>query len=73
MVCALSEGQLYKFNLRSRDLGMKSTARFIGVLEQTWLKQENVLFANLELRIARLGCRKRLSISTRRCSWGFGN
>ena len=50
MVCALSEGQLYKFNLRSRDLGMKSTARFIGVLEQTGrLKQENVLFANLEL------------------------
>ena len=50
MVCALSEGQLYKFNLRSRELGMKSTARFIGVLEQTGrLKQENVLFANLEL------------------------
>ncbi len=50
MVCALSEGQLYKFNLRSRDLGMKSTARFVGVLEQTGrLKQENVLFANLEL------------------------
>lgn len=50
MVCALSEGQLYKFNLRSRELGMKSTARFIGVLEQTGrLKRENVLFANLEL------------------------
>ncbi|MCK7576844.1 MAG: virulence factor SrfB [Chromatiales bacterium] len=50
MVCALSEGQLYKFNLRSRELGMKSTARFIGVLEQTGrLKKENVLFANLEL------------------------
>jgi hypothetical protein len=50
MVCALSEGQLYKFNLRSRELGMKSTARFVGVLEQTGrLKQENVLFANLEL------------------------
>jgi len=50
MVCALSEGQLYKFNLRSRELGMKSTARFIGVLEQTGrLKPENVLFANLEL------------------------
>lgn len=50
MVCALSEGQLYKFNLRSRELGMKSTARFIGVLEQTGrLKQDNVLFANLEL------------------------
>jgi hypothetical protein len=50
MVCALSEGQLYKFNLRSRDLGMKSTARFIGVLQQTGrLKQEDVLFANLEL------------------------
>ena len=50
MVCALSEGQLYKFNLRSRELGMKSTARFIGVLEQTGrLKQENVLFSNLEL------------------------
>ena len=38
------------FNLRSRDLGMKSTARFIGVLEQTGrLQAENVLFANLEL------------------------
>jgi hypothetical protein len=50
MVCALSEGQLYKFNLRSRELGMKSTARFVGVLEQTGrLKQDNVLFANLEL------------------------
>ena len=50
MVCALSEGQLYKFNLRSRELGMKSTARFIGVLEQTGrLKKDNVLFANLEL------------------------
>ena len=50
MVCALSEGQLYKFNLRSRELGMKSTARFVGVLEQTGrLKKENVLFANLEL------------------------
>jgi hypothetical protein len=50
MVCALSEGQLYKFNLRSRELGMKSTVRFVGVLEQTGrLKKENVLFANLEL------------------------
>lgn len=50
MVCALSEGQLYRFNLRSRELGMKSTARFIGVLQQTGrLKQEDVLFANLEL------------------------
>lgn len=50
MVCALSEGQLYKFNLRSRDLGMKSTARFVGVLQQTGrLKSEDVLFANLEL------------------------
>jgi hypothetical protein len=50
MVCALSEGQLYKFNLRSRELGMKSTARFVGVLEQTGrLKKDNVLFANLEL------------------------
>ncbi len=50
MVCALSEGQLYKFNLRSRELGMKSTARFVGVLEQTGrLKRENELFANLEL------------------------
>ena len=50
MVCALSEGQLYKFNLRSREQGMKSTARFVGVLEQTGrLKKENVLFANLEL------------------------
>ena len=50
MVCALSEGQLYKFNLRSRELGMKSTARFIGVLQQTGrLKQDDVLFANLEL------------------------
>ncbi|MCC8998711.1 MAG: virulence factor SrfB, partial [Candidatus Contendobacter sp.] len=57
MVCALSEGQLYKFNLRSRELGMKSTARFVGVLEQTGrLKKDNVLFANLELedRKARL-------------------
>ncbi|MBL8259696.1 MAG: virulence factor SrfB [Candidatus Competibacteraceae bacterium] len=50
MVCALSEGQLYKFNLRSRELGMRSTARFVGVLEQTGrLKQENILFSNLEL------------------------
>jgi hypothetical protein len=50
MVCALAEGQLYKFHLRSRDLGMKSTARFVGQLEQTGrIKQENVLFANLEL------------------------
>jgi len=50
MVCALSEGQLYKFNLRSRELGMKSTARFVGVLQQTGrLKPEDVLFANLEL------------------------
>jgi len=50
MVCALSEGQLYKFHLRSRDLGMKSTARFVGQMEQTGrIKQENVLFADLEL------------------------
>jgi len=50
MVCALSEGQLYKFNLRSRELGMKSTARFVGALEQTGrLKPENVLFADLDL------------------------
>ncbi|PIE82975.1 MAG: hypothetical protein CSA09_04080 [Candidatus Contendobacter odensis] len=57
MVCALSEGQLYKFNLRSRDLGMQSTARFIGLLEQTGqLKHNNVLFANMDLenRKARL-------------------
>ncbi len=50
MVCALSEGQLYKFNLRSRELGMKSTARFIGLLEQTGrLRKRDELFANLEL------------------------
>ena len=50
MVCALSEGQLYRFNLRTRELGMKSTARFVGVLQQTGrLKKEDVLFANLEL------------------------
>ncbi|MEE4379617.1 MAG: virulence factor SrfB [Candidatus Competibacteraceae bacterium] len=50
MVCALSEGQLYKFHLRSRHLGMKSTARFVGQLEQTGqIKQDNLLFANLEL------------------------
>jgi len=46
MVCALSEGQLYRFNLRTRELGMKSTARFIGVLQQTGrLKKQDVLFA----------------------------
>jgi hypothetical protein len=50
LVCALSEGQLYKFHLSSRHLGMKSTARFVGEMEQTGrIKKENVLFANLEL------------------------
>jgi hypothetical protein len=50
MVCALSEGQLEKFNLQTSTLSMKSTARFVGVLQQTGrLKKEDVLFANLEL------------------------
>jgi hypothetical protein len=50
MVCALSEGQLYRFHLRSRNLGMRSTARFVGEMEQSGrIIHDKVLFANLEL------------------------
>jgi hypothetical protein len=50
MVCALSEGQLYKFHLSSGRLGLHSTARFVGVMEQTGrIKKEHVLFNDLDL------------------------
>ncbi len=57
MVCSLSEGQLYKFHLNSGQLGLRSTARFVGEMEQTGrIKKEHILFddLNLEDRSARL-------------------
>lgn len=50
MVCALSEGQLEKFHLRSKNMVMKSTARFIGEMESSGqIKKSQVFFANMDL------------------------
>lgn len=50
MVCSLSEGQLYKFHLSSGQLGLRSTAKYVGVMEQTGrIKKEHILFSDLDL------------------------
>lgn len=50
MVCALSEGQLDGFHLRSRDLEVKSTARYVGEMGQTnQIQAAKVFFANVDL------------------------
>jgi hypothetical protein len=50
MLCALSESQITNFTLYSRLLRMRSTARFIGLLQGgTRLPDEKVLFRDVDL------------------------
>ncbi len=50
MLCALAEGQLESFMLQTSKLRMKSTARFIGELEQNGqLLKDKVLFSDIDL------------------------
>jgi hypothetical protein len=50
MLCALSEGVLEGFLLRSSRLVMKSTARFIGEMELSGqIKDERILFSDIDL------------------------
>ena len=49
MICALSEGQLNDFHMRTSQLTMKSTARFIGEVSQGKIKDEYVLFRDVDM------------------------
>ncbi|NBC34365.1 MAG: virulence protein SrfB [Alphaproteobacteria bacterium] len=50
MLCALSEGVLEGFLLRSSRLRMKSTARFIGEMELSGqIRRDRVLFSDIDL------------------------
>jgi hypothetical protein len=49
MVCALSEGLLESFYMRSSALYMKSTARFIGKIEGNQMPDKSVLFRDVDL------------------------
>jgi hypothetical protein len=50
MVCALSEGFLEGFHLASRNLGMRSTARYIGEMEKSGqIKRQRVWFGDVDL------------------------
>ena len=50
MLCALSEGQVEGFLLRSSRFKMKSTARFIGEMEISGqIKADRMLFADIDL------------------------
>ena len=49
MVCALSEGLLEGFYMRSSSLSMKSTARYIGRIEGNQMSEKNVFFHDVNL------------------------
>ena len=50
LVCTLSQGHLEHFNLRSGDLRMRSTMRFIGIMEQIpQIKNRNILLKDVNL------------------------
>lgn len=49
MLCALSENQITNFTLYSQYLRMRSTARYIGILEETKLSDEKLLFRDVDL------------------------
>jgi len=56
MVCALSEGHLQRFTLLSRNIELKSTVNFIGLLEDTGhVKDSNLYFRNINLDTASEG------------------
>jgi hypothetical protein len=49
-LCVQAEGRLKNFMLRTRDLRMVSTARFIGKMDNSGqIRDENVLLANVDL------------------------
>lgn len=49
MLCALSDRRLRKFALYTKNLQMRSTARYIGILERNLkLEAENVLFTDAD-------------------------
>ena len=53
MLCALAEGQIEGFLLRSSLLGMRSTARYVGEMEISGqILDERVLFADIDLEAA---------------------
>ncbi len=56
MLCALSEGQIEGFLLRSSRIRMKSTARFIGEMEISGqIRASHVVFADIDLEEQKRG------------------
>lgn len=56
MLSIMAESRLRNFYLRSRDFTMKSTARYIGRLDQSGqLRNEAVLLRDVDLEVARSG------------------
>ena len=50
MLCALAEGRLESFLMRTSQLGMKSTARFIGRMEISGqIREQGVLLSEVDL------------------------
>lgn len=50
MVCALSEGHLERFTLLSRNIHLRSTINFLGMMEDTGhIKNSNLYFNQLDL------------------------
>ena len=49
MICALSEGQLMDFHMRTSQLTMQSTARYIGQINQGKIKDDYVLFRGVDM------------------------
>lgn len=49
MICALSEGQLDDFHMRTSQLTMKSTARFIGQISQGKINDDYILFRDVDM------------------------
>ncbi|MEI4490378.1 virulence factor SrfB [Mameliella alba] len=49
MICALSEGQLNDFHMRTSELTMRSTARYIGQMNQGRIREDQLLFRNVDM------------------------
>lgn len=49
MICALSEGQLNDFHMRTSQLTMRSTARYIGQMNQGRIRDDQLLFRDVDM------------------------
>jgi len=56
LLCVMSDGQIENFTLLAEKLSMRSTARFIGQIEQNGqIRKTDVYFHNVDLDTARAG------------------